>query len=158
MNPGGKRGGKALAPAGSRIRAKANRASGTMSTVPYKGMTQSDIQGVKEALAIRYGKPDPAVDAVRRRQGAEKPLKGVTKEEGRHLFGVGTDSAFKAVTTLKGTRPFGSTGTFVPDKLMTSARRRRLGIKPFSTRADSPTMYVERQPGGGWVINQRSGR
>ncbi len=52
---------------GTTIRAKANRPSGTMSTVPYKGMTDSDKQGVKEALAIRYGRPDPAVDAVRRR-------------------------------------------------------------------------------------------
>ena len=57
---------------GTTIRAKANRASGTMSTVPYKGMTDSDKQGVKEALAIRYGRPDPAVDAVRRRMAAAK--------------------------------------------------------------------------------------
>jgi hypothetical protein len=40
-----------------------------MSTIPYQGMTRGDIQGVKEALAIRYGRPDPAVDAVRRRMG-----------------------------------------------------------------------------------------
>ena len=76
MNPGGKRGGKATAPAGSNVRSKGDRMtatsrnmSGTMSTVPYKGMTDSDKQGVKEALAIRYGRPDPAVDAVRNRSG-----------------------------------------------------------------------------------------
>jgi hypothetical protein len=75
MNPGGKRGGKAAAPAGGFARSgvtrtiKRGQLSGTMSTVPYKGMTRGDIEGVKEALAIRYGRPDPAVDAMRRRQG-----------------------------------------------------------------------------------------
>ena len=111
---------------------------------------------MREAIALRYGKPDPAVDAVRGRQQADKPLKRVTKEEGRHLFGVGKDSAFQGVAALKGTRPFMG-GTFVPDKMMTVARRRRLGIKPFSTRAESPTMYAERVPGG-WAIGKRSGR
>jgi len=48
---------------------KRGQLSGTMSTVPYKGMTRGDIEGVKEALAIRYGRPDPAVDAMRRRRG-----------------------------------------------------------------------------------------
>ncbi len=43
-----------------------------MSTIPYQGMTRGDIQGVKEALAIRYGRPDPAVDAVRRRRGKDR--------------------------------------------------------------------------------------
>jgi len=76
MNPGGTSGRKARGPAGGTFRSgvtrtiKRGQLSGTMSTVPYKGMTRGDIQGVKEALAIRYGRPDPAVDAVRRRQGA----------------------------------------------------------------------------------------
>ncbi len=93
----------------------------------------------------------PAADA------ANPPaIKRVTKEEGRHLFGVGKDSAFQAVAALKGTRPFMG-GTFVPDKLMTVARRRRLGIKSFSDRAESPMMYATRVDGG-WAIGKRSGR
>jgi hypothetical protein len=54
---------------GSTRTIKRGQPSGTMSTIPYQGMTRGDIQGVKEALAIRYGRPDPAVDAVRRRMG-----------------------------------------------------------------------------------------
>jgi hypothetical protein len=77
MNPGGKRGGKPASPVGA-LRPgvtrtiKRGQPSGTMSTIPYQGMTRGDIQGVKEALAIRYGRPDPAVDAVRRRRGKDR--------------------------------------------------------------------------------------
>jgi hypothetical protein len=126
--------------------------SGTMSTVPYKGMTDSDKQGVKEALAIRYGRPDPAVDAVRRRMAAEKPAKPEVKTRG---WEQGKDSDFKAIASLKGTQGIFGGGTFIPDKLMTPARQRRLGIK--SDHAESPTMYANRVDRG-WVINKRSGR
>ena len=161
MNPGGKRGGKSTAPAGSIVRTKGDRMtatsrsmSGTMSTVPYKGMTDSDKQGVKEALAIRYGRPDPAVDAVRRRMDAAVAT-------GRKALGVenktAKDSDFKSVASLKGTKGIFGGGTFVPDKLMTVARRRKLGIGSFASRVENANMFAERMAGG-WVINKRSGR
>ena len=71
-NKGSRGAGGTVRTKGDRMTATSRSMSGTMSTVPYKGMTDSDKQGVKEALAIRYGRPDPAVDAVRRRMAAAK--------------------------------------------------------------------------------------
>jgi hypothetical protein len=156
MNPGGKRGGKPAAPVGA-LRPgvtrtiKRGQPSGTMSTIPYQGMTRGDIQGVKEALAIRYGRPDPAVDAVRRRQGGSTP-------------GGIKDSAFQSVARLKGAQPISSGGgsdrqaVLIPAKLMTPARRKKLGITSFSGRSESAGWRAQQQPNGDWVVSQRSGR
>lgn len=44
------------------------RMAGTVKKNPWKGIPAGDRQGMREAIAIRYGRRDPAVDAVRRRR------------------------------------------------------------------------------------------
>ena len=59
-------GGSALRP-GRTARLNTTAPDGTVKKNPWKGIPVGDRQGMREAIALRYGKPDPAVDAMRRR-------------------------------------------------------------------------------------------
>ena len=52
---------------GKTARLNATAPDGTVKKNPWKGIPAGDRQGMREAIALRYGKPDPAVDAMRRR-------------------------------------------------------------------------------------------
>jgi hypothetical protein len=49
-------------------RAKTSGMTSTVKKNPWRGIPAGDRQGMREAIAIRYGRRDPAVDAVRRRR------------------------------------------------------------------------------------------
>lgn len=71
------RGGRLKTAAGNKrstVTAKASggKPSGTISKKP-RGISDSDKQSMQMAKALRSGKPNPAVDAVRRRQAAAAP-------------------------------------------------------------------------------------
>ena len=81
------RGGRLKTAAGNKrstVTAKATggKPSGTISKKP-RGISDSDKQSMQMAKALRSGKPNPAVDAVRRRQAAAgaKPAKAKSSKE-----------------------------------------------------------------------------
>lgn len=49
-------------------RARTAGMRGTVKKDPWRGIPAGDRQGMREAIALRYGRRDPAVDAVRRRR------------------------------------------------------------------------------------------
>lgn len=49
-------------------RAVSDGMRGTVKKNPWRGIPAGDRQGMREAIALRYGRRDPAVDAMRRRR------------------------------------------------------------------------------------------